>query len=369
MTRMIAAAVMVSVIALWAIGCQKSTSTAPSPTPGATPPVVSLAIEGPSRIAPGETAQFRAIATLSDRTTQDYTRKVTWWAGSPDVLTVTRDTGQATGVAPGDTRVFVSTPACSAGCNASMMVTVLPPNTFRLTGKVLESGLGVQDALVTVLSGTGGGTSTKTGYDGSYRLYGVAGAVQIRVSKAGYADMLKAFTVTQNDFLDFPEAHQIAPIHSMGGTYVLTLQADPGCSTEPVGGWPPLPAEFRQPRNYTAQVAQDGPSLSVTLASPQFAAPSNQFSGRIEPQTIEFQLGGAYFYGPDDGVTEHVSSTVALSWNGQVHAALSGSTVIGRLDGDVQAYDFSRPWVSQLIGACRASNHQFAMRVSTGQFR
>ncbi len=374
MTSSITATVAIGIVALWIVGCHKSSSTAPSPTPGATPSIVSLAIQGPSRIAPGETVQFTAVATLSDRTTRDYTRNLTWVAYPADVLTVTRETGEATGVGPGDAQVFADTAAgCStSACHARTAIIVLPPNTYRLTGKVLEFGLGVQGASVTVLSGVGSGASAKTDYGGTYRLYGVAGAVQIKVSKAGYEDLVKSVNVTQNDVLDFPEAHQITAIPSMAGPYTLTLQADPGCDTTPwgPGNHAPLPPEFRQPRNYSAQLAQDGPSLAVTLAAPQFAAPTNQFLGRIKPEVIEFEFGNGYIgYAPDDGITEHISTTQLLTFEGLVTAQRVGSSVIGRLDGEIDAIEISNtgtPPFYRWIGSCLASRHQFAMRASTG---
>jgi hypothetical protein len=248
---------------------------------------------------------------------------------------------------------------------------VLPPNTYRLTGKVLESGLGVSGATVAVLSGVGAGSSATTGYDGQYHLYGVAGTVQIKVTKAGYVDIVKTFDVFQNEVLDFPEARQSAGMPTITGPYIVSLQLDPGCPT--VATDPrilPVPAELRQPRLYAAQVTQDGPSLTVTLTDPTFAPRSNKFSGRIEPDAINFSLGDGYVgYGPDDAITERISSSLELSWEGVVRAARSGSAIVGRLDGWVQVFDPSRPFVAQLIGECNAPNNLFSMKPTSGTLR
>jgi hypothetical protein len=377
MTRAIAAVAAVSVITLWAAACNKSTSTAPSPagTPAGTPGIVSIAIDGPSRIAPGETAQFRVMATSSDGRARDYTGNFTWDAYPAGVVTVARDSGRVTGVASGDAWVSVRPlPGCTAGCNATAAITVLPPNTYRLTGKVLESGLGVHGAIVTVLSGVGSGASATTQYDGQYRLYGLAGPVQLKVAKDGYVDLVTPFAVTQDDVLDFADARQVTVVSSIAATYTLTIQADSGCPTDPPApGRLALPAEFQRPRSFTAQLAQTGVSLLVTLPAAQFAAPTNQFSGRIKPDLVEFQIGTGYIgYGPDNGITERLSETQVLTFEGTAYTRREGSALIGRLDGNIALYNretgSAGPFY-RFAGGCTASNHSLAMRASTGLSR
>lgn len=319
--------------------------------------------------------QLTAIATFGDGTTRNYTRDVKWVGLPRDVLTIS-ETGEAVALARGDAHVFASLPSgCGVRCSGQAAVLVLPPNTYRLTGRVLESGLPVQGATATVIGGGDGGLSSMTDFDGQYRLYGVAGSAQIKVAKSGYEDMAKAITVTADDVLDFPEARQIGAIPLVSGTYGLTLQADNDCSTAPSAyNVPPLPSEVRQRRTYSAQVTQDGPSLSVSLPPPQFTAPSNHFSGRIHPGTVEFVFGDGYlYYGPDNGITERPSATQAISFEGFVHAERSGSALIGPLDGVIQVFEISdsgsgRPFY-KLIGQCRAPNHRFRMTPSTGRLR
>jgi hypothetical protein len=366
--RPITCAAAAAALIAFLVACHGS-ATSPTGGSSTTAAVTALSITGPDRIAPGESVSFTATATLSDRTTQDYTRKVAWSSYPSGVLTMSRDTGQATGQTPGDAFVTANL-VSSVGvcCHATVTALVLSPNTYRLTGKVLESGLSLYGAAVTVVSGVGSGLSTTTDYDGQYRLYGVSGTVQVRVSKPGYTDIVKSIDVFQNDVLDFPEARQTAVLPSMGGAYTLTLQADPGCPTvAPDPRTLVLPLELRQPRNYAAQVVQDGASLVVTLPGHEFVAPSNRFSGRIMPDGIEFQFGDGYIgYGPDDAITEHISSTQALSFEGAVHAVRSGSTLIGRLDGDVQAFEIHAFYM--VIGHCQSANHLFTMTVSTAGF-
>lgn len=316
-----------------------------------------------------------AIATFSDRTTRNYTNDVKWVGLPRDVLTIS-ETGEVLALARGDAHVFAYIPSgCGPGCSAETVVVVLPPNTYRLTGKVLESGLPVQGATASVIGGSDSGLSSTTDYEGQYRLYGVAGRVQIKVAKAGYVDIAKAVAVAADDVLDFPEARQIGAIALVSGAYALTLQADNDCSTAPSAyNVPPLPSDARQRRTYSAQVAQEGPSLSVSLPPPQFAAPSNHFSGRIHPGTVEFMFGDGYlYYGPENAVTERLSATQVISFEGFVRAERSGSALIGPLDGAIQVFEISdngsgRP-IHKLIGQCRAPNHRFTMTPSTGRLR
>ena len=241
-------------------------------------------------------------------------------------------------------------------------MTVLPPNTFRLTGKVLESGLPVQGATVAVLSGVGVGLSTTTDWEGSYRLYGVAGSIQIKFSKPGYADIVKPFTSTQNDVLDFPEAHQTAAIPSLAGTYTLTLTADSGCPSSATRGAAALPDDFRQPRSYAVSVTQDGPALTVTLTDPAIMPKENHFTGRFAPDSFEFQIGWGYFgYGLDDGVAEQVSSTQWFVFGGQMHAQRSGNAINARLDGALEVYTPSGLNNYTLASQCVASNNQMTL--------
>ena len=266
MTRTIAA-VALTTVALSSIACHKNSSppTAPSSAPGAA--VTSLEVQGPSRMAPGDTAQFTAIATFGDRTMRNYTKDVKWVGFPREVLTVS-ETGEAVALARGDAHVLAFLPSgCGSRCPAETAVVVLPPNTYRLTGKVLESGLPVQGATATVIGGSDSRLSSTTDYDGQYRLYGVAGSVQITVAKSGYEDMAKAVAVTADDVLDFPEARQIGTIPLVSGTYALTLQADNDCSTAPSAyNVPPLPPEARQRRTVLSTGRAGGP-VAIRLAA------------------------------------------------------------------------------------------------------
>jgi len=338
--------------------CGQPATTAPGklPTP-ASPVIRSLTIAGPAAIAPGQTVQFTATGLLSNGSTEDDTRKVVWTAFPASVLTITRDTGEATAQAVGEVTVLATyaTPCCQA----QIAMTVLPPNTYRLTGKALESGLPVSGATIVVLSGIGTGLSVTTDNNGAYRLYGVAGAIKVRLRKPGFDDIVKTFTATQNDVLDFPEAHQTATIPSFAGAYTLMLTADPACPTTLRGAVATLPDDFRQPRSYAASLTQDGPSLTVTLTGSEIASGHNRFSGRVEPDGIVFQIGSYdyYYYGLLSPIIELLPAGPAsqeFEFGGQISAQRSGTGIAGRLDGAL-AIVTSPP--SHVIAQCVAHNN------------
>jgi hypothetical protein len=300
---------------------------------------------------------------MSDGTTQDYRGKVAWSASPTSVLTITHDTGVATAQSVGDVTITAATSTDSHCCSARITRTVLLSNTYRLTGRVLESRLAVPGATVVVLSGTGAGLSATTDSDGAYRLYGVAGPIQIKCSKPGYDDIVKTFIATQNDVLDFPEAHQTGGVPSLAGTYTLTLTADPGCPTLAQGNVSALPDDFRRPRSYAASVTQDGPSVTVTLTGSQMVAGLNQFTGRIQSDSIEFQIGSYYnyyyyYYGLSGGVAERLSTTQEFVFGGQLHAQRSGSPIIGRLDGTLEILNVPGNSIS---AQCMAPNNQVTL--------
>jgi hypothetical protein len=322
--------------------------------------LLSLKIGGPGAIAPGQTMSFTATGSMSNGTTQDYTLKVVWSASPASVLTIKRDSGEATALTAGDVTIQATYTGAISCCQATIAMTVLPPNTYRLTGKALESGLPVQGATITVQSGVGAGLSTTTDSNGAYRLYGVAGAIQVRFSKPGYVDIIKTFTAAQNDVLDFPEATQAAAIPSLAGTYTLTLTADPACPTVTTNRVAPLPDDFRQPRTYAASLTQDGPSVTVTLTGADIVPGQNQFTGRVEPGAIEFQIGtySSYYYTLFNLIAERLSATQQFEFGGQIHAQRSNGAITGRLDGTIEVVTSGPGGTS---AQCVAPNNQVTL--------
>ena len=160
----------------------------------------SLTISGPSSIAPGATGTFIATARFSDGTSANYTNNVGWSSTKIEVLTLAAD-GHAIGHSVGE--VVISATDRLATTSASANVMVLPAGTFRLTGRVLSGGAPLAGATVSITSGTGTGATTTTDGDGQFRLYGVAGVVQVQVVDLKYNPLQQAVTVTDHTVADF----------------------------------------------------------------------------------------------------------------------------------------------------------------------
>jgi hypothetical protein len=154
------------------------TPTAPTST------VTSVSISQlPASLGPGETAQLTATATLSDGRTQSATTLVTWSSSALAILSVS-PTGLVTAVAPGDATVTASYQSRSTTMGVSVrggqalqgLITETAPTTARV----------VPGAQVMVVDGPYQGATATTDTGGRFSLANVAGALNLRVSKAGF---------------------------------------------------------------------------------------------------------------------------------------------------------------------------------------
>jgi hypothetical protein len=343
--------VAICAIAL-AVACGGNPVTPSTPHPAY---VTAMRITGPSTIAPGTSVQFAAIATLSDQSTQDYTTKVTWNAYSTTVLTIS-NTGLATGHSNGEGNVQ----ATMTGVVANATVLVMPPGTYRLTGTVTESGLSVWGARVTVVAGTGIGVGDNTDENGMYRLFGVAGDVQVQVTDQGYVPLTKSTHVTTNSVLDFPEFVQVNAQPAFTGTFQVTIQAGEVCVTIP-------PAD--RTRTYTAVVTQNGPGLHVSLSGATFFLHNgygNYFTGRFQPAYLTFAFGSPYYYeleGPD--VVEVVAPDRVLAIDGFVETTQTSGEIHAALHGTLSEWQLVNGQLGASLASCRSESHGFILTPAT----
>ncbi len=189
------------------------------------------------------------------------------------MLTITA-TGIASAQRIGETVVTIR----NGNLRGSLEVLVLPPGTYRVAGMVKEAGVPVAGASVDVVENAD--IHTLTDASGSYRLYGVAGDVQMRVTKEGYRARVSRLTVTANESLDFT-LERVSPPANLAGIYTLLLAAGPCVYGETIG----VPDDERT-RRYDAVVTQDGPGLKVQLSGAQFATRGDRgdgFKGWIYP--------------------------------------------------------------------------------------
>ena len=182
------------------MSCGKS-PTASSPVQDQTtsqPTLQSIRIDGPFGLAPGGTAQYTVTGQFSNGPPRDVTGTSTWRSSDGEVLSIAPN-GGATAGKPGQ----VVLAAENSNRRASIDVVVLIPGTFRLTGTVRDAGTPVADATVDLLDGSRAVMSTGTDGTGMYRLFGVAGTVEVRASKPGYLATVNRLTVDDNASSDF----------------------------------------------------------------------------------------------------------------------------------------------------------------------
>lgn len=173
-------------------------SGAPTPVPPEGV-LTHLVIGGPSSVPPEETAQFTVTAHYADATTRDVSGEAVSRSSDSSVLSLST-TGLATALERGEVTIGASFESRTA---TKPEVKFLPAGTFRLGGTVRDAGLILPNARVSVVSGSGTGLSTIAA-EGQYRLYGVAGDVQIRASREGYQDAVRHMrVVADRQFLDF----------------------------------------------------------------------------------------------------------------------------------------------------------------------
>ena len=305
-------------VSLMLIGVLAACGSSPAPTQpgptGAPKTAVSglgLAITGPSSVAPNQTAAFTATETFSDGSTQDVTTQAHWLAVAPGILTVTR-LGQATGQSRGETTLQASV----SGLSATVNVLVLPSGTFRLIGTVSEGTFPLTNVSVTVTSGMGAGLNAQTDLNGEYRLYGVAGDIQIRATTFGFTDGTVSTTVTANAVQDIALT-PVSPEPNVAGTYAMTLDADPACS---------LPAELME-RHYTATITQTGATFIVALSGATFLTANglgSSFLGRALAGQISFQLNDG---GLDYGSSPYPDLVESIA-NGKVFVVIGGGVLV-----------------------------------------
>jgi hypothetical protein len=344
-TQHVVLATVFSVAVLAAISCEGPTAPAP-------PTTTRIDIDGPPLLAPASTAQYRATAQTSDGSTRDITTEAIWRTSDPGVLSVTA-AGLATAQRMGESQVSIE----FLNLHAGRAVLVLAPGTYRVLGTVTERGLPVANATVEVIGSPGSATVTNT--LGAYRLYGVAGDIQVRVTKDGYKPQVGNLSVAANQTLDFA-LEPLSPPDDFGGLYKLTVTADSSCGL--------APADERT-RMYDAQVTQDGPVLEVLLSGARFATRDqrgNSFTGRVAPDGVTFAFSGwddyvywGIYYNLVEILAENPPKLLTVS--GTVSATATRAGISGLLDGSIAAVRALGQYANFDWWSCSSHTHYFAL--------
>lgn len=163
-----------------------SPKTPTTPTPPPTPAITAITIVS-SLIAPkpGDTAQFHAMATLANGTSQTVTMQATWETSDPNVVSVTKS-GLVTAVAEGDADVRASYQNVTGSLRLKVVVPPPGPTTFTVSGTIREAGTNAAIPAATVTAKNAPVFALSDPF-GRYRITGLKeGTLALRVTKFGY---------------------------------------------------------------------------------------------------------------------------------------------------------------------------------------
>ncbi len=348
------------------VSCDGRPGPGPSPPPPPAPPapagstVVRMELLAPSEIAPGESVQLTARATMSDGSVEDVSSRAVWSGGTAGILQIS-STGLATGVGRGEAEVVVRIGPPNVP-HANKRIFIVPKGTFVLGGNISEQGVGIPNVTVLVTSGTGQGLSARGGF---FRLYGVAGAVQLELRKDGFHTASYQVNVSEHMTRDFEVVSIRRPDYR--GTYTLTLTASSDCT-----GFRNLPEEARR-REYIATVSHDGARIAVSLSGADFLTANgrgNGFDGRLLTyERVDFKISdaswddyyGIFIPGPFD-IAERVGDSIVV-FEGSGSAQITDSRFSGSFGGTIAVSRNAVPPFDPFIARCPAgpSSHKFEM--------
>lgn len=346
MQRMTIGAIAVA-LAAPVLGCDDTPDRGSGSPLGPSLGLTRIVVAGPDAVPLGSTAQFTATAHQVDGSTRDFTNEAIWRSSNESVLSLSSN-----GLATGHDRGEASVSAVASGLSAvKSEVMVLPPGTFRLMGAVRDEGVPVSGAQMTVIGGEGAGLTTSTAEDGRYRLYGVAGDVEVRISRAGYLVETRRVQVVRHETVDF-DLTPDGSLPNVAGSYTLTISAAGTCTTLP---------DKASVRTYRAILTQKGAEVTVSLEGADFLeqGPSrfNTFRGTVEPDRVTFRPGNDFYYGPEVIERLPTATSAYLTFFGIAVTAPSGSMRSGSLVGTIETQSTSlRPVVS-----CSSPDHRFTL--------
>ncbi len=347
---------LVAVVVL--VACGSCSDSSPAPTPIAVAPAVSvvrLELVVPESIPPGTSVQLRVREILSDGSLRDVTSGVQWSSSETSVLQVDSQ-GLATANDVGESRVT----AIANQRQASSTVLVMPAGTFRLSGRLLEAGIAVNGATVSVAAGTNQGLTTTTSAFGHYAFVGVAGTLTLQITKAGYQTVIQHIDVIGNTRLEDISMTPEKQREELSGQYRLTVTAA-DCSN--------IPEEFQR-RTYDARVDQRASWVNVLLSGADFmvfTGVGNHFGGTYELDgSVSFVLARGYFNHYYDNVSpdvvERVTPNSAIVISGNASTRVNSDVIAGQLSGTFaltgQLHTFFPPYASE----CQSSRHSFELR-------
>jgi hypothetical protein len=308
--------------------------------------IVSVNVEGPNRLAPGESAQFTATVNLSNFTTKT-PASVRWVASPPSFLRVDASGVATGGPLSGGAAVTADVIAPDGTVfRRSIGVTVVPQNTFVMLGTVTDAEFAALPVRRARIELTTGSLFTETDDAGFYRLFGVPINPEVRVTAPGYQPVTESIQITGDFRHDFRLALS-GPRLSLSGDYTLTVEITGAC-----GNSPPLQQSLRL-RQYDAVITQTGLGLQVVLTEPRFlvvGGAGNRFGGSVSATSATFDL--IWHDGSYPSIVERLADGTFLVSQGTATAAGSAAGVSGTLAGSIFHYAAGFPGTLNLLGVC-----------------
>jgi hypothetical protein len=344
-------------IALMALAtCDDSFPPRPSPpAPPSAPPqrtLTGVKIEGPASVAPGAAASYRFIASFSDGTTEDLTSQSKWGSSNASVLAI-QGPGAVRGANRGEAGLFATYDTGGRSPTSQVYVLVLEDGTFRVVGRVDESGGRLPGAQVEVVSGTGTGIKATTDSGGLYALYGLAGEVRLDATLEGFEKASRTITVAQNTTADITMRPSIPPT-DLNGTWSMTLTASAACAPE-------FPQDGT--RHYTAEISQTGTALKLDVKAAGLS--SSRIDGFVLDRSLRLYLPSDSSYYSDDSyyfLVEQLAPSRFLAIAGTASGKRDGNSVTGTLAGEFAIYATGNSTtVRQRQVSCRRDDHGFRL--------
>jgi hypothetical protein len=350
------------VLGLAIASCNNRSPTAPPQPATGNSPLVRLEITAPPSIEPGESVRLTARTVRANGATQDVTNQARW-STNQSAIVQSGSGGHITGLRVGEATILVTYDDASRTLVASTAVLVLSRGTYKISGRVTESGAAILNATVTVLSGVGAGLTTVTVFDGRFAFYGVSGPIALEARRDGYllkVEQVHISATVTHDIEMVPDRQR----SDLSGNYILTLEA--GACSENFNGM--LRDDLRR-RVYKANVAQQGPRVVVTLTDADFIVENgrgNRFTGVVDPlDTVRFEIGidtDGYVFIDGVDLVERVDSTTAFLVFGTVNARPAPSGIVGTLSGSFSTAPPGQPYSWSSVTSCYSTGHVFTMR-------
>lgn len=302
----------------------------PVPGPGPSPPPAVVILEGPTSIAPGSSAQFRAVIAGGFGPSRDITGEADWTVQGTGL--VVSQTGLVTAHHPG----FATVTAVVRTLRGELGVAAVPPGTFAIRGSVTPTVTGAP-ARVRVLDGPQAGTIVEADAAGRYVLAGVAGALRLRASLLGHADQERAVAASEHLVVDF--ALESPATGDPAGSWRIAISTSAGC-----------PFQVRDAAAVLT-LGRDAGSASGLWARPRDRA-QDFFSGSIVGAAVSLTLR---YYDMSDFEYGLNLAPPPVEVIGQALGVVAGERITGTVNGTYVDRSSEPP------RACVATDHAFVM--------